>query len=107
MLEFILGVIVGGVIMGIVMGMIMKSRKSTVVAAGKNYANESEKQKEENLAKLREFIYSTDKKITNDLVQAELGISDATATRYLDELEKQGIIKQVGREGKYCHYEKI
>jgi DNA-binding IclR family transcriptional regulator len=36
-----------------------------------------------------------------------LHVSDATATRYLETLEKEGKIKQVGKSGKYTHYEKI
>lgn len=36
-----------------------------------------------------------------------LHVSDATATRYLDELEKEGKIKQVGTTGKHTRYERI
>lgn len=35
-------------------------------------------------------------RVTNDDVQKALGVSDATATRYLDELEKDGKIIQQG-----------
>lgn len=45
-------------------------------------------------------------KITNDEVEKLLHISDATATRYLDQLEKEGKIRQVGKTGKYTYYEK-
>ena len=38
-------------------------------------------------------------KITNDEVEKLLHVSDATATRYLSALEKEGKIKQVGRTG--------
>ncbi len=43
---------------------------------------------------------------TNDKVEKLLHVSDATATRYLDELEKEGKIRQVGI-GKHTHYKKI
>jgi len=33
-------------------------------------------------------------------------VSDATATRYLEELEKEGFIRQVGRTGRHVYYEK-
>ena len=36
------------------------------------------------------------KKITNDDVQKLLNVSDATATRYLKELVRQGRLKQLG-----------
>jgi len=67
--------------------------------------SEQEKKKKENLKKLK--IYLSDKeKITNQDVQDLLNVSDATATRYLDELEKSSIIKQVGKEGQSVYYEK-
>lgn len=46
-------------------------------------------------------------KITNDQVEKLLHVSDATATRYLSALEKQGKVKQVGKTGKAVRYEKI
>lgn len=46
-------------------------------------------------------------RITNDDVQKLVNVSDATATRYLDELEKEKLIRQVGTEGKYVYYEKL
>jgi Fic family protein len=45
-------------------------------------------------------------RITNDDVQRLVNVSDATATRYLEELEQEKMITQVGREGKYVYYEK-
>jgi Fic family protein len=44
--------------------------------------------------------------IFNDQVQTALGVSDATATRYLDELEKTGKIIQVGSTGRGVIYRK-
>lgn len=45
-------------------------------------------------------------KITNDEVEKLLRVSDATATRYLQTLEKEGKIQQVGVTGKAVWYEK-
>ena len=45
--------------------------------------------------------------ITNDEVEKLLHVSDATATRYLSQLEKQGKIKQSGKTGKGVTYIKI
>ncbi len=42
--------------------------------------------------------------VTNDEVEKLLHISDATATRYLELLEKEGKVKQVGRTGKGVSY---
>ena len=46
-------------------------------------------------------------KISNDEVEKLLRVSDATATRYLSALEKEGKIKQTGKTGKSVFYEKI
>ena len=45
--------------------------------------------------------------ITNDEVEKFLHISDATATRYLEILEKENKIKQVGKTGKSVSYTKM
>ncbi len=44
-------------------------------------------------------------RITNDEAEELLGISDASATRYLDELEKEGKIAQRGDAGRGVFYE--
>ncbi len=46
-------------------------------------------------------------KITNDEVEKLLHVSDATATRYLSALEKDGKIRQVGKTGKAVEYTRI
>jgi len=46
-------------------------------------------------------------KITNDEVEKFLHVSDATATRYLSQLEKEGKIKQNGKTGHMVSYSKI
>mgnify|MGYP001557787354 CR=1 FL=1 len=50
---------------------------------------------------------NTKNKITNDEVEKLLHVSDATATRYLSALEKEGKIKQVGKTGTGVVYQKI
>ncbi len=50
---------------------------------------------------------TTKNKITNDEVEKLLHVSDATATRYLSALEKEGKIKQVGKTGTGVVYSKI
>ncbi|HEY4474041.1 MAG TPA: winged helix-turn-helix transcriptional regulator [Candidatus Paceibacterota bacterium] len=44
--------------------------------------------------------------ITNDEVEKLLHVSDATATRYLAQLEKEGKISQIGKTGKSVKYTK-
>ena len=62
--------------------------------------------KQENLAKIKVML-ETSNEITNDQVQEMLKISDATAERYLDELEKEGLIRQVGKTGVSTYYKKV
>jgi len=50
---------------------------------------------------------TTKNKITNDEVEKLLHVSDATATRYLSALEKEGRIRQVGKTGQGVVYSKI
>jgi hypothetical protein len=45
--------------------------------------------------------------ITNDQVEKLLHVSDATATRYLSILEKEGKITQVGKTGKSVKYKEV
>lgn len=59
--------------------------------------------------KIEKLMTEIDKrgKVTNDDVEKLLHVSDATATRYLSELEKEGKIKQIGKTGRSVAYTKI
>ncbi len=52
-------------------------------------------------------LFEKKKHITNDEVEKLLHVSDATATRYLSHLEKQGKIMQTGKTGHAVSYTKI
>ena len=52
-------------------------------------------------------MFLNQRTITNDKVEKLLHVSDATATRYLDQLEKEGKVKQEGRTGKSVSYFRI
>ena len=45
--------------------------------------------------------------VTNDEIEKFLHVSDATATRYLSQLEKEGKIQQSGKTGKSVSYSRI
>ena len=62
--------------------------------------------KAENIAKLKDYIKNKDR-FTNDELQNYLKASDTTIGRYLDELEKEKVIKQVGKTGRWVYYEKV
>lgn len=61
--------------------------------------------KRKKLEKIR-GMFLKQQTITNDDVQKLLYVSDATATRYLDQLEKEGRIKKKNA-GKYLSYSRI
>lgn len=70
-------------------------------------ANETRQEKKrEKIEKILE-MFSEQKEITNDEVEKLLHVSDATATRYLEQLEKENKIRQVGKTGKGVKYERI
>ena len=52
-------------------------------------------------------LFENKERITNDDVESNLLIADSTATNYLDELEKEGKIKQIGSEGRGVYYLKV
>ncbi len=52
-------------------------------------------------------LFLQQSKITNDEVEKILHVSDATATRYLSQLEKEGRIKQSGKTGAGVSYSRI
>ena len=67
---------------------------------------EQNNEKQRNTEKLKDFITNKEK-ITNNDVEKFLNVSNATAERYLDELEKEGLLEQVGRTGKHVFYKII
>lgn len=96
-IYFIFGAIVGGAAMWVL------TRKK---AAEVRREKEDVRKKRENLEKIR-VLFAERKRLANNEVEKFLGVSDATATRYLDELEKEGFIRQVGRTGKHVYYERL
>jgi len=106
-----------GLGLGIVVGLMFAGKKCACcetlrgVCGGSNkdddktgIIKDQEEEKEKNLAKIREYL-KVKEKVTNEEIQKLLGISDATVARYFNDLEKEGIIKQVGEVGKSVYYE--
>ncbi|KKU57964.1 MAG: hypothetical protein UX81_C0027G0006 [Parcubacteria group bacterium GW2011_GWA2_47_12] len=60
--------------------------------------------KRDNLLKIMEYMKTHDR-ISNNEVEALLGVSDATAERYLQQLQESGFLKQVGESGRGVYYE--
>ncbi len=92
-LIFILGFIIGGVIVYFLIRKPVEIKKETLI-------EKQAREKAEHLAKINSLIRAN-KRITNNDVEKLLGISDATATRYFEELG------QIGDTGAGVYYEKI
>jgi len=122
-MEYIILIIVGvaGMVLGTYFGRRRASNTSLnqsarLPASGGNRSIRSEgekewliekqaREKEENKQRILEVL-ETQTPLTNNQIEQSLGVSDATATRYLDELEKEGKVRQVGKTGKHVYYEK-
>ena len=65
--------------------------------------SEQAKQKAENKQKILAFVQANEK-IQNNDVEKLAGVSNATAERYLDELEKEGQLTQHGVIGQSVFY---
>lgn len=99
-MELILGVIIGIVIASAGWVSFRVQKKD---GAGGTEIEKLIAKKRENLNKIM-ALFGKDKEITNSDVRNLLGVSEATATRYLDDLQEEGLIKQIGKTGKYTHY---
>ena|SRR3990167_7923116 len=98
-MTYIVAIITG--IIGFILGWILASKKHK-----EGFISEQSENKERNKQAILE-IMQTQHSITNDDVEKMLGISDATATRYFDQLEKEGKVRQVGKTGRSVYYEKV
>jgi len=70
-----------------------------------NYNKQREEEIIERKAKILE-MFKDKERLKNDDIQKLLRVSDATITRYMDELEKEGKVRQTGT-GSSAYYEKL
>ena len=96
--------IVAVVLLGFLVWKLWTERKNAGKEAPELIKRQAQ-EKEENKQKILKFLDDKDR-IANDEIERLLGVSNATAERYLDELEKAGALKQVGRTGRSVFYER-
>ncbi len=113
-LIFILGAVFGGAIVWFLKNYKDSSSRCRIGTRNDNNkeletAGLIEKQAEEKKRNKEAIlgVLETQTPLTNNHIEQLLGISDATATRYLEELEKEGKIRQVGKTGQSVYYEKV
>ena len=80
-----------------------QSRSRDLLAKGRAKVQEKKQKK---LDKIMELL-NTKEKVSNADVEKLFRVSDATATRYLSALQKQGKIRKVGKTGRSVFYAKI
>ena len=85
---------------------ITTTRKNSLHELLNKARNAIQSRKRKKLDKVMTLFLKKDK-ITNDEVEKFMHVSDATATRYLSQLEKEGKIKQTGKTGRSVFYTKI
>ena len=49
-------------------------------------------------------LFSDNSKLTNEKIRNELNVSERSVIRYMDELERQGKVKQAGATGRKVSY---
>jgi len=92
-------------IVGVILGSIFGNRKKNFKLLGCKWKIPKQtREKEQNKEKILEFLKNNEK-IVNDEVERLVKVSNATAERYLDELEKEGKIKQIGITGHAVYYQ--
>ncbi|MBI2063989.1 MAG: DUF977 family protein [Candidatus Yanofskybacteria bacterium] len=95
-IYLVIGICIG---VGVVLWLKRKKSNKSII---KTQAEEKKRNKEQILG-----LLETQHPLTNNHVEQLLGISDATATRYLEELEREGKVRQVGDVGSGVFYEKV
>ncbi|HDH31415.1 MAG TPA: ArsR family transcriptional regulator [Candidatus Wolfebacteria bacterium] len=105
-MKYLILIIAGilGIWVGRKLAMCRTMNKGSTVGKGNLMElNEAKKiAKEKNKEKILELLKEKDQ-ITNNDIESALGVSDATATRYFEELEQEGKIIQKG-EGRGVYY---
>ena len=115
-MNYVILIIAGicGMVVGSYLGKRQRIRKARALKKSEPADNlqaineQATKEKTENKQKIMEFFAtSLNHEATNNEIEELLEVSDATATRYLDELEEGGLIKQIGKTGVSVYYKKI
>lgn len=88
-------------------GMYLALRRRRVVCELHGVASYVERQQAEKQARKARILELLKEKgtVTNDDVESALGVSDATATNYLSELERERKIEQIGERGRFVSYQ--
>lgn len=96
---FLLGILIGAI--GVYLA--LRNRKPYEQHGVAAHVEKQQSEKQVRKEKILEMIREKGT-ITNNDVEKLLNIADATATNYLQELEYEGLIEQIGTQGRFVHY---
>ncbi len=113
MYHFLLGLIVILLLFSVLLYGLQRSgagdktkedKRAKVIGEGLDrYHKELQSTKENRKLEILE-LFKTNKELTNNNIEKLLGVSDATTTRYLDELEEEGIVETFGNSRRTTKY---
>ncbi len=95
-----------GLVIGIAFGFWVGRKSSSRVIQTKFVNKEQIETKQENLRKILQMAIDVGE-VSNDMVEKGLRVSNATAERYLQELEEQGKLQQIGTRGRSVIYKAV
>ncbi len=100
--TFILGMVVGSAVAWFLMNYYYNSQTEKEDFS-RGLIKRQAQEKKENKSRIMEFLREN-KRAANSDIKKLLEVSDATVTRYLDELEKEGRVQQIGKTGHAVFY---
>ena len=102
-LTFVIGTIVGALAVLFAWGQQKQKAAALKEKSSELLKRPQSRRKEQAKQKILALFQQQDQ-ITNNDVENLLGVSDATATNYLDELEQEGLLIQKGKTGRNVFY---
>lgn len=98
--SFIAGIIIGCILMYL---LIRKKNRSSPARGVTDFVEKQHENKQQGKERVLGYLKQNGN-ITNNDVEKLLVVSDATASRYLTELEEERKIEQVGERGRFVSY---
>ena len=88
-----------GIIAGFAIAQLLRKKQPAIGKSTQAQITAKQESKDRIIAYLKE-----NREAANNDIEKLLKVSDSSATRYLDELEKEGTIEQVGEKGRFVKY---
>jgi len=92
-----------GIVLGFLLAKLTTKKPQPRLSGGQPQPTPKEKEIEDRTQKIITYIREKGE-VSNDDIQALLGIADSTATKYLQQLEDKALITQVGEQGRHVKY---